>query len=207
MRTKSAVVEEFRIHTIQEAALRVISRHGVEGASMQAVAAEAGIAKGTIYLYFQNREDMVARTATWAVSQLTKLLAPLLDEANRMSFAERLRRIVETKIEFFHAHREVFRLYKAVSSSDRRAADACSRNRQHYEEYLKSLSALLQRAMKRGEVHRADPDRLALYIAEGVHAVVIRRLAETKSPSPADEAAWIVGLLLRGLAKTKAGAA
>src|SRR5688500_16792741 len=86
--TKSAVVEEFRIHTIQEAALRVISRRGLEGASMQAVAAEAGIAKGTIYLYFQNREDMVARTAAWAVSQLTARLEPLLAESNRAPFAE-----------------------------------------------------------------------------------------------------------------------
>ena len=204
MRTKSAVVEEFRIHTIQEAALRVISRHGVEGASMQAVAAEAGIAKGTIYLYFQNREDMVARTASWAVSQLTRHLDPLLAESNRDPFPVRLRRIIETKIEFFHAHREFFRLYRAVSSSDKN--DSCSRNREVYEEYLKSLSALLRRAMKRGEVHRADPDRLALYIAEGVHAVVIRRLSEAKSPAPAEEAAWIVDLLLRGLA-AKGGAA
>lgn len=205
MRTKSAVVEEFRIHTIQDAALRVISRHGVEGASMQAVAAEAGIAKGTIYLYFHNREDMVARTASFAVQQLTRRLAPLLADGSALAFPARLRAIIETKIAFFHEHREFFRIYRAVSSSDKNAADACSRNREHYEAYLKSLSALLQRAMKRGEVHRANPDRLALYIAEGVHAVVIRRLSEAKSPAPAQEAAWITDLLLRGLAKKGAG--
>jgi AcrR family transcriptional regulator len=206
MRSKSAVVEEFRIHTIQEAALRVISRHGVEGASMQAVAAEAGIAKGTIYLYFENRDDMVARTASWAISQLTKRLEPLLAEANRLSFADRLRQIIETKIEFFHAHREFFRLYREVSSSDKETSGACARNRTVYEEYLKSFAALLQRAMKRGEVHRADPDRLALYIAEGVHAVVIRRLSESKSPPPAQEAEWMVEMILRGIAKKGAGA-
>jgi len=202
MRTKSAVVEEFRIHTIQEAALRVISRLGLEGASMQAVAAEAGIAKGTIYLYFESREDMIARTATWAVSQLTKRLEPLLAESNRTAFAETLRQIVETKLEFFHAHREVFRLYREVCASDKSRSDACSRNRKHYDEYLQSLSALLRRAMKRGEVHRAEPDRLALFIAEGVHAVIIRRLSETKSLEPAAEAQWIVDLLLRGVAGT-----
>jgi TetR/AcrR family fatty acid metabolism transcriptional regulator len=201
MRTKSAVVEEFRINTIQEAALRVISRLGLEGASMQAVAAEAGIAKGTIYLYFASREDMIARTATWAVSQLTQRLESLLAESNRVPFAQRLRQIVETKFEFFHVHREVFRLYKEVCLSDKSRSEACNRNRKHYDQYLQSLSALLRRAMKRGEVSRADPDRLALFIAEGVHAVIIRRLSEAKSPEPAAEAQWIVDLLLRGAAR------
>jgi AcrR family transcriptional regulator len=203
MRTKSAVVEEFRTGAIQEAALRVISRRGLEGASMQAVAAEAGIAKGTIYLYFESREDMIARTAAWAVSRLTKQLEPLLAESNRAPFALRLRQIVETKLEYFHLHREVFRLYKEVCASDKSRSDACSRNRKHYDEYLQSLSALLRRAMKRGEVRRADPDRLALFIAEGVHAVIVRRLSESKSPEPTADAGWIVDLVLRGVARAE----
>jgi AcrR family transcriptional regulator len=206
MRTKSAVVEEFRTSAIQEAALRVISQRGLDGASMQAVASEAGIAKGTIYLYFDSREDMIARTAAWAVSQLTKRLEPLLAESNRAPFPERLRQIVDTKLEYFHLHREVFRLYKEVCASDKSRSDACSRNRKHYDEYLQSLSAMLRRAMKRGEVRRADPERLALFIAEGVHAVIVRRLAESKSPEAAVDAQWIVDLVLHGVEREGARA-
>jgi TetR/AcrR family fatty acid metabolism transcriptional regulator len=200
IRTKAALVEEFRTSSIQEAAVRVISARGIEGASMQAVAAEAGIAKGTIYLYFKNREDMIARTADWAVAQLTKRLEPLLAESNRDPFPVRLRQIVETKIEFLHDHREVFRLYREVCQPEESPAVTSKRHRRRYE-YLTSLAALLRRAMKRGEVQRADPERLALFIAEGVHAVMIRRLNEAKSPEPSVEARWIVDLVLHGLAR------
>jgi AcrR family transcriptional regulator len=197
VRTKTDLVEEFRTGTIQEAALRVISRRGLAGTSMQAVAQEAGIAKGTIYLYFKNREDLVERTADWAVSQLTKRLAPLLAEPNREAFDVRLRGIVETKIEFFHQHREFFRLYRAACSRER-GREECSRKDQ-YQEYLAALAGVLRRAMRRGEVRKLDPERLAFFIAEGVHAVIIRRLSEPKSPPPVAEADGIVSLLLEGL--------
>jgi AcrR family transcriptional regulator len=199
MRTKSALVEEFRTSEIQEAALRVISRRGLDGTSMQAVAKEAGIAKGTIYLYFKNRDDMVARTASWAVAQLMKGLEPILAETDRRPFALRLRSLVETKIRFFHERRQFFRLYLATCGADKTTRR--QRNREQLEQYLTSLAALLRRAMARGEIRRADAPRLALFLAEGVHAVIIRRLSEAKSPSPSQEADWIVTLLLDGLAK------
>ena len=199
MRTKSALVEEFRTSEIQEAALRVISRRGLDGTSMQAVAKEAGIAKGTIYLYFKNRDDMVARTASWAVAQLMKGLEPILAETDRRPFALRLRSLMETKIRFFHERRQFFRLYLATCGADK--ATRRQRNHEHLEQYLTSLAALLRRAMARGEIRRADARRLALFLAEGVHAVIIRRLSEAKSPSPSEEADWIVTLLLGGLAK------
>ncbi|MFN2240363.1 MAG: TetR/AcrR family transcriptional regulator, partial [Thermoanaerobaculia bacterium] len=51
---KEKIVEEFRSESIQDAAIRVIARKGIAGASMNEIAEEAGISKGTIYLYFDN---------------------------------------------------------------------------------------------------------------------------------------------------------
>lgn len=76
-RKKPNLIEQLRVTSIQEAALRVISRRGLTATSMQAVAVEAGIAKGTIYLYFKDRDDLLARTAEWAMSQLQRQTEPL----------------------------------------------------------------------------------------------------------------------------------
>ncbi len=51
--TKEALVEQYRRDTIECAAQRVIARRGLAGASMAAIAEEAGVAKGTLYLYFE----------------------------------------------------------------------------------------------------------------------------------------------------------
>jgi AcrR family transcriptional regulator len=61
--SKAALVEQYRRDTIQGAAQRVIARHGLAGASMSAIAEEAGVAKGTLYLYFEDRDDLLDQSA------------------------------------------------------------------------------------------------------------------------------------------------
>ncbi|MCW5829732.1 MAG: TetR/AcrR family transcriptional regulator [Deltaproteobacteria bacterium] len=60
--TKSELVKEFREREIIEAARRVFTREGFQSASMEKIAEEAGLAKGTIYLYFPNREQLIIET-------------------------------------------------------------------------------------------------------------------------------------------------
>src|SRR5204862_6721360 len=72
MKSKEEVVQEFRIHTIQEATMRVIARRGMTAATMQEIAEEAAVAKGTIYLYFKDRDELVEKTFDRAITELHK---------------------------------------------------------------------------------------------------------------------------------------
>jgi AcrR family transcriptional regulator len=49
-----------RREQILEAAVRLWAGHGFEATTLEAIAREAGIAKGTVYLYFATKEDLVA---------------------------------------------------------------------------------------------------------------------------------------------------
>lgn len=44
---------------IIDAAVVVIADHGFEQAQISKIAKEAGVADGTIYLYFKNKEDLL----------------------------------------------------------------------------------------------------------------------------------------------------
>ncbi len=198
-RAKEQVVQEFRTQAIQEAALRVISRHGLAGATMQAIADEAGIAKGTIYLYFRNREALVEQTAEVAFAQLAEQLRPALDGPGKVE--ERVCAYVTTKLAFAHENREFFRVYLALCDAEPEVAMGKRRlhRRRQYTEHLGRVAALLREGMRSGEVRKQDPDRLALFLSEGLHAIMVRRLTEPSSPAPAAESAWIADLLLRGM--------
>lgn len=50
--------EPSRRPQILDAAMRVFAREGAAGTKIQDIAREAGIAKGTIYLYFKSKEDI-----------------------------------------------------------------------------------------------------------------------------------------------------
>jgi len=44
---------------ILDAAQAVIARQGYQGAQISRIAAEAGVAAGTVYLYFKNKPDLL----------------------------------------------------------------------------------------------------------------------------------------------------
>src|ERR1044072_6615210 len=112
VKSKEEVVQEYRVQSIQEAAMRVIARKGMNDATMADIAKEAGVAKGTIYLYFRDRDELVEKTLETAITQLYGRL----DEAwlNPGSFEEKLRAILAAKFAFIRENREFFRLYASL---------------------------------------------------------------------------------------------
>ncbi len=189
------MLEEFRNQSILEAALRVISRRGVAAATMQEVADEAGIAKGTIYLYFKSREELVERTAELVHSQLDRRMREV--PADPRDALSHLRRLVETKIAFFDEHREFLRAYLATCQNE---AERGRRRQARYEQYLRRLAEFLAQAMDAGALRRGDPDRLALFLSEGINAVIRRRLAEHNPRPPQEDVDFIASTILEGLA-------
>src|SRR3954452_24981323 len=111
-RSKEEVVQEFRIQSIQEATLRVIARKGMSAATMQEIAEEAGVAKGTLYLYFRDRNELVEKTFENAIQQLHAKVDAALAEA--LPFEEKLRAVMRAKIAFFRDNDEFFRLYLSL---------------------------------------------------------------------------------------------
>jgi AcrR family transcriptional regulator len=168
---------------------------------MQQIADEAHIAKGTIYLYFSSREELIERLVTEAFTGLVDRLQAQLQEAG--STVERLRRLIRTQLEFFEENRQVLSVYMALRHGDLEAACANGGRRRHerpqYQRYLAMLTAFLEEAMRRNEIRRVDAKRVAFFVSEGLSSLLMRRLAEKPPPIDA-EVEWISGLLLDGLA-------
>jgi AcrR family transcriptional regulator len=194
---KRAVVESFRRDSILTATRHVIARTGRAAASMQAIADEAGVAKGTLYLYFRDREALLRQTTDLVFDELLGRLKAVLDE--RRPLPESLRDLVRTEIEFFDENQDLLRVYMTLRHSGD-AAESCRRRRQapQYIRYLAMLTRYLDAAAARDEMKPLDPERLALFFAEGVSAILLDRLEGPGRPA-ADDVDWIVDLLLNGL--------
>jgi len=197
-KSKETMVEEFRIQTIQEAAMRVIARRGIAAASMQEIADEAGIAKGTIYLYFENQQDLLEKTVDDVFLRLFRRLEAALDNESG-KFRQRLTAIVKTQIEFFDAHQDFLRLYLAVKYPEGSPSRCARSDRPQYRLFQQKLTAFFGKAIESGTVRPHDPSRLALFLEEGVIAVLMQRLNENDSPPPDEDVEWIVSLMLEGV--------
>jgi AcrR family transcriptional regulator len=191
-KTKEEVLEEYRCSSIQDAAMAVIAKRGVADATMQEIADEAGIAKGTLYTYFRDRDELLAKTASRAYERLISSLDDAFQSPGTL--AERLLKVVLRQLQFFDEHRELFAAYTALTSREAHAKKKAS-----HAVYLQRLERLFSEAKERGEV-RIDPREAAAVYADVVRGVVLRRLEE-KSKTPREEqAASVVSILLRGMA-------
>jgi len=200
-KSKEDVVQEFRVQSIQEAAIRVISRKGMASATMQEIAEEAGVAKGTIYLYFRDRDELVEKTFETAIGELHKRIDAALESEG--PFAQRLRAVITAKLAFFNENREFFRLYHTLRmpegsvTQQRRQKRTCQ---PQYRARVDRLAAHLKSAMDAGEVRLLDPKRLALFLIETSTAIVLERLSEDAPPPESEDVELIVSTLLSGIA-------
>ncbi|PCD79550.1 TetR family transcriptional regulator [Acetobacter orleanensis] len=68
---------EAKRQQILTGALAVFAAHGYEGASMSAIAREAGVSKGTLYNYFANKCDLFAAFVEKNCREKLQVLAPV----------------------------------------------------------------------------------------------------------------------------------
>ena len=199
-RSKEEVVQEFRVQSIQDAAMRVIARKGMAAATMQEIAEEAKVAKGTIYLYFRDRDELVEKTFETAILQLRERVEQAM--AAETGLESKIRAVMAAKLAYFRENREFFRLYMSLrlpegdAHQQRRHKRTCE---PQYRAGVARFAEILAAAMDRKEIRRFDPHRLALFIAEGSNAIVIERVMEENSPPEEDDVEFLTGVIMGGI--------
>jgi AcrR family transcriptional regulator len=170
-----------RREAILAAALEEFSARGFAGTRLDDVARRAGIAKGTIYLYFRDKESLFQELVRAMLSPVVGAIeaAPLADMP--------VRAIAETIVDLFvrevygTRRKDVIRLIIAEGPRFPKLAEFYYR--EVIARVMPAMQALLARAVKRGEL---GSDALArfpqLLIAPGLVAVVWNGLFERFSP-------------------------
>src|SRR5438552_14452213 len=100
--------ERFRDETfgvIMAAAEEVFARPGLHGAHMAEIAARAGVAVGTVYNHFNDREALLGALLDARRKELVARLDRNLAAVAGQRFAEQLDALVRGLLEHFEAHR------------------------------------------------------------------------------------------------------
>lgn len=195
-KTKEEVVEEFRRASIEDAAMKAIARKGIEEVTIQDIADEAGVAKGTVYVYFRDREEVLARTTDRLFDNLLADIEPAFTAPG--PFDARLRGLAVRQLRFFDENRALFRATSALSQ--REAETGKSRC---IARYVALLQQMFTSAAAAGEIREGlDPQALAAVYRDCIRGLIMRRLdpkTHKSRNSAEDDAELIVSILLRGI--------
>jgi AcrR family transcriptional regulator len=105
--------ERFREETrnvILAAAEQTLVKDGVQGAKMETIAKAAGVAVGTVYNYFADREQLISGLLDLRRAELLARLDAAHEAAGETDFRSRLATFVGSAFEELETHRALFRL-------------------------------------------------------------------------------------------------
>jgi len=144
-----------RRELILAAALRLLSRHGISGVSIRAVAREANVALGLMHYYFEDKTTLIAAALMRVEEQDIAIVAPDPALSPEASVRAALRRVADP--EFLTTEYLSLRLQLwALAQADEAFATI---NTRAQDRYRAGLSALIHAA--RPDLSKAECDRRA----------------------------------------------
>jgi TetR/AcrR family fatty acid metabolism transcriptional regulator len=149
---------------ILSAAERIFARHGFFAAKVSDVAKEAGVADGTIYLYFKSKDDILISLFERRMQQLNETLRAAT--AKVRSPRDQLRAFVKAYLQLVHdepSAAEVLTIELRQSSKFMKEYE-----NPQFADFLRLLGGIITAAQDKGELSSAIPAHIAARMIFGM---------------------------------------
>lgn len=172
-----------RKENILDAAEKVIFSKGLEHSTMTEIAEEAEVSKGTLYLYFKNKDELNMAIAERGSDLLNERMHKLFSGDH--SGIELIRMMGETYLDFvstnpgyFNAFSQYEALNNASELQNSKVAQVCEQNR---KEAMSLMVRALQIGMQDGTIQDSyDPKELAVLIWASTRGItMVNHLRQT----------------------------
>jgi AcrR family transcriptional regulator len=195
----SAEDKSRRRDEIMAAAKKVFARNGFQATTVAEVAEQAGLASGSIYWYFDSKDDLFqALIAAEEFALRTHVAVALAESGARFGYAEEpFRETLRATLEFFDADRATTKLlFRDAYALDDRFNHQLGGI---YERFIDDIETLIVAAQQRGDVVAA-PSRLVAYtLVALIGHLAHRRLTTDDGVSATEAADFVVSLVIKGL--------
>jgi AcrR family transcriptional regulator len=191
-------VREATREALLEAAEQTFAEQGIEGARIEDIAARAGIAVGTFYNYFQDRDDLLRALAGVRRETLMERLDAAAAAARGGPWQAQLLGFLRALLEHLERHR---RFYSILLQAETRLTPRPPFGSSIDEVYARA-ERLVRRGIRAGALRRDEAELFPSLLVGMLRAVLIRdRHVEAGTPLP-DLAGPLCRFFLDGAGKT-----
>jgi AcrR family transcriptional regulator len=194
--------KEQKRQLIMRAALKIISKNGYSPTALDEIAQEAGIAKGTLYLYFRDKEDLISSTLIYVLDDLKH---GMLENIPRdLTAVETLKRIALFMFEYFAGNDDFYNIYltilnyNLVSNYTSLFESMLERKRELYEWECR----LVEDAKQQGHIRRDMATMDIVMAFDGIVMNVIDQVyfhKEAATFNPRSKTEMVMQLFLEGV--------
>jgi AcrR family transcriptional regulator len=200
-KTRKELLSEWRHHEVLEAACRIFARLGYSATNVEDIAKEAGMAKGTIYLYFKSKEEVFAAVLARDLECLTSQTIEGMSAAE--NFAERLSIFLNLRLAYLQNNQDFLRVYFAEFGSRGSRSTLISEviDTKHRRS-VECMRRCLEEAISRNEIRNVPVEAAAFAIFDLAKGFAERHLRGWSHLTSEEDLAFTRELILKGLQKT-----
>lgn len=186
--------EEKRVE-ILDAAIKVFSEAGVEGATIESIAKKAGIGKGTVYDYFDSKNTLFLEMIRYSGKRFSEGIVPVIEQGNTM--LERIRLISRFYASFLKEHLDMFR---SIMTGQTLSEDMRSRMLKEMWTTATAVEDMIRDGIRTNELREdIDPEIAAAMIMGGIQNYAMKKMfIDGFSPEDIDHKA-VAQVILLGL--------
>ena len=202
-RNREEALRDFRTDQILAAARQVIGSVGYEDASIDRIAEAAGVARSTVYVYFEGKEDLLNQCLAENRMELSERVRDSVEGAEGLE--ARLEAFLQAILDYVGEYPGFFRAIMRVRGldpffqADERPAPEVDVIR---VEVQAILSDLLKDAQIAGDLSPEATVKVARVLGALIYGSLMWRAHEPDPPPAHDEARSLARTVLYGIART-----
>jgi TetR/AcrR family fatty acid metabolism transcriptional regulator len=188
-----------KYHLILEAAVKVFARQGFYQSTVAKIAKEAGVADGTIYLYFKNKDDILVQFFSYRTKQVFDRFQSEVKKADNS--LDKLRNLVRRHLTEFQRDRDMAVVYQVETHQNSRLAE--SQIREMSQMYQNLISEIVELGQQEGSIRKdLYVSLVKRFILGAVDEVINTWLHSDKEYDLVSMADPLVDLFIRGIGTT-----
>ncbi|MBN1292749.1 MAG: TetR/AcrR family transcriptional regulator [Candidatus Latescibacteria bacterium] len=188
---------------ILDAATRVFAKKGFFNATLDEIAQEAEFSKGALYLYFNNKEDLLYTIMKEKTSKIDEFVEEILNEG--IPFKEELRLFLQKLASFSFSDKEFLQIFIVQhaaffrSLSPDKAREFCSAHEEHDQKVINRIDG----AIKQGELRNLDSRSIYGMIHGASENMMFSRWECTTEQDLYSKIDIFIDMLFNGIARKK----
>jgi len=183
---------------IIEAAIEKFSEKGFTKTTMQEIAESAGVGKGTIYRFFESKEEMVSALVEDAIAEVTSRIKSAIAEITEP--VEQLKTVIDVELEYYAENRNLSKfLAREVWGFQSKFEDHIRNIRANQGKIVEDI---IRQGVGQGDIKAVDPETAAaafegMILATTVHWFMFRESFPTVKIRETFVKMALEGLLIR----------
>jgi AcrR family transcriptional regulator len=191
--------ESYKRQSIQDAVIRLICREGLKSVTMERVAQETGIAKGTVYLHYRDKQELLDAVKESALAPVMRKFDDALRDADTPD--AKLRAVAVQYFSYFEEHRDLFRVL--IYEREVVRVQGSRFQSERYRHMVQQTARVIGDGVRAGMFRDVDAHNVAAMFIDSMYALMNQRLLSQK-PAPVEEDADLIAdLFIHGLEKKK----